>query len=227
MAMMQPGMFLSQPGMEILASCHWPPMMVSMESAMRSRDWSEKLMPSVPMEMPSLTPTVLNRKPTSPAAVTPCFTCSARVRRCMLQVLPSNQTLAMPTWGFCMSCSVSPAPYSIAWDAPCDLGWVTRALYLFNCWAIDISFELGPITVYFRAGSPERGEVERGHALQRGDLLDLLIDFPHPLPVFEVVFDTCSHLAVVGSHRLLMARMGLLVRVTAVILAHQGWSPAA
>ena len=46
---------------------------------MRSRDWSEKLMPSVPMEMPSLTPTVLKRMPTMPAAATPSFTCSAEI----------------------------------------------------------------------------------------------------------------------------------------------------
>ena len=38
MAMMHPGMFLSHPGSETLASYHCPPMTVSMESAMRSRD---------------------------------------------------------------------------------------------------------------------------------------------------------------------------------------------
>ena len=43
-------------------------MTVSIESAIRSRDCSEKLMPSVPIEMPSLTPMVLNRMPTRPAA---------------------------------------------------------------------------------------------------------------------------------------------------------------
>ena len=30
--------------------------------------------------------------------------------RCMLQVLPSYQTLAMPTCGLCMSASVRPVP---------------------------------------------------------------------------------------------------------------------
>ena len=66
MAMTQPGMFLSQPGRVMAASYYWAAMTVSMESAMRSRDWREKLMPSVPMEMPSLTPMVLKRMPTSP-----------------------------------------------------------------------------------------------------------------------------------------------------------------
>ena len=73
MAMMQPGMFLSQPGMAMQASYHWPPITVSIESAIKSRDCSEYDMPSVPIEMPSLTPIVLNRRPTSPAAATPCF----------------------------------------------------------------------------------------------------------------------------------------------------------
>ena len=57
-------------------------------------------MPSVPIEMPSLTPMVLKRNPTSPAAARPSLTFSASRRRCMLQGLPSYQTLAMPTWGF-------------------------------------------------------------------------------------------------------------------------------
>ena len=60
-AMIVPGMFLSQPGRDTLASYHCAPMTVSMESAIRSRDWREKDMPSVPMEMPSDTPIVLNR----------------------------------------------------------------------------------------------------------------------------------------------------------------------
>ncbi len=54
-------------------------------------------MPSVPMDMPSETPTVLKRMPFKPAASTPSFTLAARSSRCMLQLLPSNQTLAMPT----------------------------------------------------------------------------------------------------------------------------------
>jgi hypothetical protein len=60
------------------------------------------------MEMPSLTPMLLNRKPTSPAAITPCLTFAARSFRCMLQGLPSYQTLAIPTWALSMSSSVSP-----------------------------------------------------------------------------------------------------------------------
>ena len=65
-AMIVPGMFLSQPGSETLASYHWARMTVSIESAMMSRDSSEHFMPSVPIEMPSLTPMVWKIRPTSP-----------------------------------------------------------------------------------------------------------------------------------------------------------------
>ena len=41
MAMTEPGMFLSQPGMATRASYHWAAVMVSKQSAMRSRDWRE------------------------------------------------------------------------------------------------------------------------------------------------------------------------------------------
>ena len=85
-------------------------------------------MPSVPMEMPSLTPMVLKRRPTRPASSTPFLTSAANRSRCMLQGLPSYQTLAMPTWALAMSASLSPTAYSMAWEAPWDLGWVIRLL---------------------------------------------------------------------------------------------------
>ena len=58
-AIITPGMFLSHPGMAIAPSYHCPRVTVSIESAMRSRDCNEKDMPSVPIDIPSLTPTVL------------------------------------------------------------------------------------------------------------------------------------------------------------------------
>src|SRR5215813_4241389 len=131
-AITQPGMFLSQPGSAIRASYHCAPMTVSIESAIRSRDWSEKLIPSVPIEMPSETPIALNRMPTNPAFTTPCFTSAARSLRCILQGLPSYQLAQMPTWAFCMSASVRPVANNIAWLAPWLLGWVIRELYLFR-----------------------------------------------------------------------------------------------
>lgn len=46
---------------EQAATHHWALITVSMLSAIRSRDCKLKLMPSVPMEMPSDTPMVLKR----------------------------------------------------------------------------------------------------------------------------------------------------------------------
>lgn len=65
-------------------------------------------MPSVPMAIPSLTPIVLNRSPTIPAACTPSFTLAARSSRCMLQGFPSYHMLAIPTCALPMSCSDMP-----------------------------------------------------------------------------------------------------------------------
>ena len=101
-------MFLSQPGIEMLASYHWALMTVSMESAIRSRDWREYDMPSVPIDIPSDTPMVLNRIPTKPALSTPSLTAAARRSRCMLQLLPSYHMEAIPTWALDMSSGVSP-----------------------------------------------------------------------------------------------------------------------
>ena len=54
-AIMAPGMFLSQPPTATTPSMLCAPQAVSMESAMTSRDTSEYFIPSVPIEMPSLT----------------------------------------------------------------------------------------------------------------------------------------------------------------------------
>ncbi len=61
---------------------------------------------------------------------TPRFTSSASCIRCMLQGFPSYQTELMPTCGLFMSSSRRPVAYSIACDAPWDLGCVMRELYL-------------------------------------------------------------------------------------------------
>ena len=115
-------MFLSHPGMVTRPSYHWPRVTVSIESAMRSRDWSENDIPSVPIDMPSDTPTVLKRIPLIPTASTPSFTFSARPSRCMLQLLPSYQMLAIPICALSRSASVNPVARSCACDAPWDFG---------------------------------------------------------------------------------------------------------
>ena len=54
-AIMAPGMFLSQPPTATTPSMLSAPQAVSIESAITSRETSEYFMPSVPIEMPSLT----------------------------------------------------------------------------------------------------------------------------------------------------------------------------
>src|ERR1700761_4670613 len=105
-AIRQPGMFLSQPGIEMLASYHWADITVSMLSAIMSRDCSEYDIPSVPIEIPSLTPMVLNRIGHNPTEATPSFTFSDSLFRCMLQVFPSYQMLEIPTCALSMSSRV-------------------------------------------------------------------------------------------------------------------------
>lgn len=134
--------------------------MVSILSAITSLDCSEKLIPSVPIDMPSLTPMVLNRNPVSPASVTPiisrivdsvtkketefqwngsiiavlwpCFTSPERSIRCMLQGFPSNHTEQMPTCGRAIVSGVNPVAYNIAWEAPWLGGSVMMREYLFK-----------------------------------------------------------------------------------------------
>ena len=54
-AIMPPGMFLSQPPTTSTPSMHCPLTLVSIASAITSRDTSEYFIPSVPMPMPSVT----------------------------------------------------------------------------------------------------------------------------------------------------------------------------
>jgi hypothetical protein len=55
MAIIAPGMFLSQPPTASTPSMLCAPQAVSIESAMTSRETREYLIPSVPIEIPSLT----------------------------------------------------------------------------------------------------------------------------------------------------------------------------
>src|SRR5262245_1068289 len=164
-------MFLSQPGIDTLASYHWALITVSIESAIRSRDWSEKLMPCVPIEIASDTPTVKKRSPTRPAAFTPSRTASASAPRWTLHGLPSYHIAAIPTCGLCRSSSVSPTAWSIAWEAPCAFSSVTRALILLSLLAMVPSFARE--AAYHRGlGAAGRGghHAERAlaHGLPRG-----------------------------------------------------------
>ncbi len=82
--MTQPGMFLSQPPIATKPSKPSPPMTVSIESAITSRDTSEYFMPSVPIEMPSDTVMVLKITALPPAAFAPSAACRASSSMCTL-----------------------------------------------------------------------------------------------------------------------------------------------
>ena len=68
-AIIAPGMFLSQPPTTTTPSMLSPLHAVSIESAMTSRETSEYFMPSVPIEMPSLTVMVPNICGIAPACL--------------------------------------------------------------------------------------------------------------------------------------------------------------
>jgi hypothetical protein len=108
MAMMQPGMFLSQPPMATTPSMPSQPTTVSMESAMTSRLTSEYFMPSVPMEMPSEMVMVLKMIALPPAASTPLADSLASPSMCMLHGVTMLQVEAMPTMDFWKSAVSKP-----------------------------------------------------------------------------------------------------------------------
>ncbi len=103
MAIMQPGMFLSQPPIATTPSKPCAPTTVSIESAITSRDTSEYRMPGVPIEMPSDTVMVPNVVLLPPAALAPFAAASASLSMCMLQGVRLLQVEAMPTCGFLKS----------------------------------------------------------------------------------------------------------------------------
>src|SRR4051794_18036589 len=104
------------------------------------------------MEMPSLTPIVVKRSPTQPAAATPSLARAARSFRCMLQGLPSYQHDAMPTCALSRSAGVRPVAMSIACDAPWTAGWVILEEYLFSMMLIVFT------PIKFATSFEERGD---------------------------------------------------------------------
>ena len=130
--MMQPGMFLSHAATVISPSMLSPKHTVSMESAMTSRLTSEAFMPSVPIEMPSLTVMVPNMNGTLSAAQTPSFTRSAIRVRWTLHGVTSLARFATPTKGFPMSSSRRPTARSIARAGARSGPRLRAALFFFN-----------------------------------------------------------------------------------------------
>src|ERR1700735_192758 len=114
MAIMQPGMFLSQPPMATRPSSSSQPITVSMESAMTSRDTSEYFIPCVPMEMPSEMVMVLKMSGLLPALATPSAAAMASLSMWMLHGVTWLQVEATPICDFWKSPRSNPTACSMA-----------------------------------------------------------------------------------------------------------------
>ena len=114
MAIIAPGMFLSQPPTHSTPSMHWPLTAVSIASAITSREISEYFMPSVPMPMPSVTvgkPKVCGFAPACSSAATARSTSGAMPA---LQGFIVEWPFATPMIGLSKSASAKPTARSMA-----------------------------------------------------------------------------------------------------------------
>ena len=125
MAIIAPGMFLSQPPTASSASSDCPRHTVSMLSAMTSRDTRLHFIPSVPMLMPSLTVMVPNICGMPPAARIAASAASERSPSPALQGVMVLCPLATPTIGFAKSSSSKPTARSMARLGARWSPWVT------------------------------------------------------------------------------------------------------
>src|SRR5262245_57196774 len=107
-------MFLSQPPTARTPSIRCAFTTASIESAITSRETSEYFMPSVPIEMPSLTVMVPNRCGIAPAWRSAASARAASRSSPRLQGVSVLAPLATPTIGFPKSPSVKPTARSIA-----------------------------------------------------------------------------------------------------------------
>ena len=114
MAIMQPGMFLSQPPIATRPSSISHPITVSIESAITSRDTSEYFMPCVPMEIPSEMVMVLKIRPLLPALATPSAAAIASLSMWILHGVTWLQVDAMPICDFSKSPRSNPTACSMA-----------------------------------------------------------------------------------------------------------------
>ena len=103
---------------------------------MTSRLMRDAFIPSVPMEMPSETATVLNSMGVPPAARIPSFTLAESRRRWKLQGITSIQVLATPTIGRLRSSSVNPTALNMAREGARSGPWVMIRLCRFSGSAI-------------------------------------------------------------------------------------------
>ena len=113
-AIMQPGMFLSQPPKVITPSIIWPLTEHSIASAITSRDTSEYFMPSVPMPMPSVIVGTPNICGIAPAVFSAAMPRSTSGWMPALHGFIVECVLATPTIGLVKSPSPKPTARSIA-----------------------------------------------------------------------------------------------------------------
>src|SRR5947208_16239673 len=113
-AIIAPGMFLSQPPTQRTPSISCPFTAVSIESAITSRETSEYFMPSVPMPMASVTVGKPNTCGMAPAAFTAALALSTSGWMPALQGFMVEWPLATPMIAFSKSPSPNPTARSIA-----------------------------------------------------------------------------------------------------------------
>ncbi len=113
-AIMPPGMFLSQPPTTSAPSMAWPLTEVSIASAMTSRDTSEYFIASVPMPMPSVMVGTPNTCGFAPAASSAAIALSTSGWMPALQGFMVEWPLATPTMGLSKSPSPKPTARSMA-----------------------------------------------------------------------------------------------------------------
>ena len=128
-AIIAPGMFLSQAATTTRPSMLSPNVTVSMESAMTSRLTSDAFMPSVPIDMPSLMVMVPNMNGTLLAAHSPSFTFCACRLRWTLQGVTSEARLPTATKGLSISSSRRPVARNMARAAARSAPSVTTRLF--------------------------------------------------------------------------------------------------
>src|SRR6266850_6403341 len=113
-AIMPPGMFLSQPPTTSTPSIAWPLTLVSIASAITSRDTSEYFIASVPMPMPSVMVGTPKTCGLAPAASSAAIALSTSGWMPALHGFMVECPLATPTIGFSKSPSPNPTARSIA-----------------------------------------------------------------------------------------------------------------
>src|SRR5947207_2412387 len=125
-AIMPPGMFLSQPPTTNAPSIAWPLTLVSIASAITSRDTSEYFIASVPMPMPSVTVGTPKTWGLAPACASACIARSTSGWIPALQGFIVEWPLATPTIGLSKSPSPKPTARSMARLGERATPWVIR-----------------------------------------------------------------------------------------------------